>query len=81
MNLGKTLKTFTAQLLMSQVGLRWQAEQEVKARCSAAAVTIPQLSTTAPRLQEHRLSITCTACPNGTVSKQPALTCSLCLPG
>ena len=31
--------------------------------------------------QDKSLSITCSACPNGTVSKQPALACTLCLPG
>jgi len=28
-----------------------------------------------------RLSISCSRCPEGTVSQQPALTCTLCLPG
>jgi hypothetical protein len=31
--------------------------------------------------QSKQISISCSTCPEGTVSKQPALTCTLCLPG
>ncbi|KAI8463122.1 MAG: hypothetical protein J3K34DRAFT_445146 [Monoraphidium minutum] len=43
--------------------------------------TLKTIPATLMMSQSKRISISCSYCPNGTVSKQPALTCTLCLPG
>jgi len=46
---------------------------------TAIIKTIP--ATLLSSSESKSLSIQCHPCPNGTVSKQPALVCTLCLPG